>query len=232
MGVSFTPKLTWTDHDDPSPDALVTAADYLRLEQLGADVDAWSDQVDVALHTRMMVAGRWHPASIPFIECNATTALTAGTVEMLPFEVTRSRTFDMIGCNVGTASAGSVIRLGVYATNPTLDEPGALVHDQGTTSSATTGDKMLTISGGLALPRGMYWLAMVSDGTPAVRRTAGAMSNRGRYGLFGSPGVDQPEGFSLRYTGYTATSALPNPATRAGRSARNIDIPLVWMRAA
>lgn len=84
-----------------------------------------------------------------------------------PFYSWQRRTYDRIGVYVATLAAGANARLGIYEGN--VDRvPIDLLLDAGEVSVATTGAKELTISTELA-PRRLYWLAFVSDGTPALR---------------------------------------------------------------
>ena len=96
----------------------------------------------------------------------STAATSANNLDMLPFYVPDSQTFDRIAINVTTLSAGSA-RLGVYANNGAV-YPGELIVDAGEVDTGTTGVKWLAINTLTLLP-GLYWLARIQDATPSLR---------------------------------------------------------------
>jgi hypothetical protein len=107
----------------------------------------------------------------------ATTAATAGagTVNRLwfqPFYVHRTTTFDFIAVNLIAAGAtGSVVRLGVYDNDPTLDDASELVIATGTVSiDGTLGWRGEAID--LELPPGMWWPSVVAQYTGSPQFTA------------------------------------------------------------
>lgn len=96
--------------------------------------------------------------------------LIADRLYYIPIWLPRSKTFDRIGIHVTTAVGGSVIRLGIYAADFNADDelvPGALTLDAGTVSSATTGEKLITITETLA--QGYHFLSQSSGDGPAVQ---------------------------------------------------------------
>lgn len=104
----------------------------------------------------------------------STVSLTADTLYGIPFHITGDTPVDRISFEVTTADAGSAIRLGLYAESTSVPgEPGALLEDLGTISSATTGMKTLTISPTRRLGPGRYFVALIaSSGIVAFRAHA------------------------------------------------------------
>jgi len=121
--------------------------------------------------SRAFPSGRYIAAS-----STATVSTAQKPADLLlfaPFDVERPVTLDSIGCEVTTAgSAGTVIRLGIYADNKSV--PGALVLDAGTVAGDSTGAKVIAINQLLTPAR--YWVASVTQnvgaGTAPTVRTA------------------------------------------------------------
>ncbi len=130
-----------------------------QLADHAADLDAHTKSIYEALRT-----GEYY--------CNLTSvgtgiALTADTLYSVPLIVARAITVDRIACEVTTAGAASTAaRLGIY-NNGTNLHPGALLLDAGTVAVDSTGVKAITIN--QALSKGIYHLAIISDGAPSAR---------------------------------------------------------------
>lgn len=141
---------------------------------------------------------------------NIGVTLVADTLYAQPFVVVRDVTIDRIAIDVKTAVGGSNCRLGIYNLGTNL-YPGALLLDAGVVSTAAAGVKTITIS--QTLPKGIYFLAVVSDDTPAL------------YGAGGNVTTDvAPMGMlaaGFRYNNYMWSvahtyAALPDPFTGGG----------------
>lgn len=93
----------------------------------------------------------------------------SGYIYYVPVLFQEGATYDQWGINVAVVGgAGTLMRLGVYAMDPTDFSIGDLVVDLGTVPVHTsTGDKTAAISPVLDL-NGPHWLAHVSDGGPQV----------------------------------------------------------------
>ncbi len=130
-------------------------------------------------------------------------AMVADTLYAIPIVIPRALTVDRIGVAVQVAGAGGkLIRIGIY-NNGTNYVPGTLLADYGTVAADTTGVQALTIS--QALAKRVYWLVIISNGTPTVRTVSPVN--------FWPIGSD-PTDWSLEYTHYTKVSAfgaLPDP---------------------
>lgn len=94
-------------------------------------------------------------------------SMSADILYAMPLFVARAITIDRMTINVTTADAGQVVRLGIYGNGTNL-YPGALLLDASTVSTTATGHKEIT---GLsqAIPKGLYWVVALSDGTPIIR---------------------------------------------------------------
>lgn len=88
-----------------------------------------------------------------------------------PFVVSENDTFTRIGIEVTTLSAGNA-RLGIYNFDNGI--PTTLVADLGTVSTASTGEKEITIS--QVLPSGVYALCFILSINTELRLSSGSIS--------------------------------------------------------
>lgn len=93
-----------------------------------------------------------------------TGAIAVNTVYFFPLIVGETRTFDRIAVEITAAGTAANIRLAIY--NSANGLPSTLVVDGGSLAVAGTGMKASTISQSL-LP-GVYFLAVVADGTATL----------------------------------------------------------------
>lgn len=104
-----------------------------------------------------------------------TVTLTADTLYGIPFDVHGDQPVDRLGVEVTTADAGSQIRLGLYRESlTTRGEPGTLLEDLGTISSATTGMKLLAVSPTRRLQPGRYFCALIASSAVVAFRAHAA----------------------------------------------------------
>jgi hypothetical protein len=93
-------------------------------------------------------------------------ALVANQLEVIAYPVIRKITFDRIAIYVGAAgAAGTKARLGIYQDDGNC-YPSTLVLDAGTVDVDGTGLKVIVID--QQLDKGLYWLAVISNGTPSL----------------------------------------------------------------
>lgn len=92
-----------------------------------------------------------------------TQQLNGDQIHFTPILIQEKRTFDRLGCEVTTLTAGQVTRLGIYNARHDPDGlvPSSLVVDGGVVSVASTGNKEVTISE--ELTPGWYFLAQVTE---------------------------------------------------------------------
>ena len=119
------------------------------------------------------VSGYTYPVPVP-IALRA-GAPTANSLECAPFYVPNPVTITAIGAEVTTGGdAGSLVRLGIYANDPTTNLPGSLVVDGGTASGASIGLVSVTVSKALSV--GYYWGCEDSENVtttaPTLRQVA------------------------------------------------------------
>ena len=100
---------------------------------------------------------------------STTGATVLDRINTSAFVVDEYVTIDRIGVEVTTVgAAGALVRLGIYSDDG-ASYPGGLLLDAGTVdSAASTGFKELVIS--QALPKGVYWLAAVSQSATCTLR--------------------------------------------------------------
>ena len=72
-------------------------------------------------------------------------------------------------------AAGSVVRMGLYDSLPVTFKPNALVADFGTVVGTGTGTVTNTPATPLQVPPGLYWQALVGQGSPANQPTVRAV---------------------------------------------------------
>lgn len=99
------------------------------------------------------------------IRSRTTQALVADQLYLMPFIVPRDLTIDRLGMRVSAGDAGKIARLGIYKNGVNL-YPGDLVIDAGTVDVSAAAGVAATID--QALTKGLYWIALVSDGTPTI----------------------------------------------------------------
>jgi hypothetical protein len=98
-----------------------------------------------------------------------------GTFMLVPRDMTLSHLVIEV---TSAAAAGKVARLGIYNVGDNL-YPGSLLLDAGSVAVDSTGLKTLQISGGQSLTRGIYFIAVISDGAPTIRQYSAAWSPLG-----------------------------------------------------
>lgn len=102
----------------------------------------------------------------PIISGAAAAAATsvANVLVVSPIVIGTRTTFTKIGIRTGTYTSSTIARLGIYWNRTNADLPGRLLLDAGTvTAAAATTNYEATIS--QVLNPGMYWLAVVANGT-------------------------------------------------------------------
>lgn len=112
--------------------------------------------------------GRWNGPSIDCAVDGSIQPLVDGQERAVPLVVVAAGTIDRIGVKTaGTVgSAGSVIRLGIRADD--AGYPGAtVILDAGTVVGTANGDLTITVS--QALPAGLYWLTVTSQGAASTQ---------------------------------------------------------------
>lgn len=209
--------------EDASPD---TANDFLLSYDTSASdvkkVKPSNIASTVSAYTGVGYAANRYYFGAAYRPDGSTVALTANRIYYLPFMIGSSETFTRIGVNVNTLAGGTSVRMGIY--NAANGVPTSLVLDAGTVSSATTGDKEITIS--QALTAGTYFLVAVSDGTPtmlAIEPHYHLATN-----IFGAGSSAGSAGHAHKVYAFAALEAnfTGSFASIAGNGAA----PLIWLR--
>jgi hypothetical protein len=144
---------------------------------------------------------------MPAASALASNAPPLSALLVAPFLVGETATFNIIGCEVTAfATAGGVVRLGIYADNG-HGRPGALVLDAGTVISTTPNqNREIIIS--KQLTAGIYWLALDSQVVVASFR---AMNPNIPPINVGTVGIAPVNAHSNAYYKSSVTGAFPDP---------------------
>lgn len=177
-----------------------------RYTQQDANADIAAHAADLDAHTmnwyELLRIGEYIR---PFpITSHAGEVLAAGDFYAVPFLVARSITVDRITIEVTAGAALQFIRLGIYNDGTNL-YPGTLLLDAGTVDVAAIGMKAITIN--QALTKGLYWLVLLSQGTPTVNGSQPAWTPIGQ----DSTNFNTGRGNSAWLLGGVAWGALPDP---------------------
>jgi hypothetical protein len=108
---------------------------------------------------------------------NSTLAMAANTVYFIPVVVGETHTFDRIAVNVTATGTAVNLRPAIY--NAAGGVPTSLVADGGNISASGTGLVAATIS--QALAPGIYWLAIVADGTVTITATSSTQGSAAQF---------------------------------------------------
>lgn len=148
----------------------------------------------------------------------ATITLTANTLYAAPFFCRRSTTFSAISVRVGTGAASTKITLGIYSN---VDgKPSALLHQSNNepSTASSSSDAAGTFAANPTLAPGLYWLALVCDGTPGLSGTGTGDIMLGVHN--GNTSVSVATGTTSQTAGYTGSftynatlpSSFPTPS--------------------
>lgn len=154
-----------------------------------------------------------------------TRVVTASRVYYVLFSNPVETTWTRIGVRVGTGVTSSLTRLGVYEVGDT-GLPTNLLQDFGTVSTASAGDKELTIS--YTMDPGSYYLALVCDSAVTF---AGHLTEASSAAyMFGASSTTVSAGIALWYeagSGSTLPSIANTTLTVEDTSLRR---PMIWLR--
>ncbi len=156
-------------------DAAVAVETAARVAAVTAEATA--RDAAVAVHAALLAAHTKNLYEVLAIGsyqlCHPIHSLQAGAIAanqllVQPFLAARNITVDRIAVQITIAGgAGTLVRLGIYRDNG-AGYPGVLLLDAGSVpADGATGNKTITIS--QALTKGLYWTALISDGTPTIR---------------------------------------------------------------
>jgi hypothetical protein len=163
---------------------------------LPAVVDNSGNQTNVVIDTsamqypgggtgfRRVQSGRFYG---PTNHTTTPNAQADGVSAAIPFWLPVATTFVEIDCQVTTAGvAGTLVRLGIYANDPSKDQPAALILDAGTIDGSTASMKSITLTP-ITLQAGLYWLsATPQGGAPTLMGIATSLAPVGNSTAIGS----------------------------------------------
>lgn len=117
---------------------------------------------------QIMLAGQYIP--LPTLVGSSSATLAANNLYALLFYVPRDLSVDRLAISVKTGAASSAARLGIYRDAGSLTPTGTgnLVKDAGTVDTSSAAVVAATISPNLALTKGYYWFALITNGTPTL----------------------------------------------------------------
>jgi len=154
-----------------------------------------------------------------------TRLATASRVYYVLFINPKTTTWTRIGTRVGTGVTSSLTRLGLYEVGST-GLPTTLLEDFGTVSTATSGNKEITIS--YTMAPGNYYLALVCDAgvTFAGHLTDTALASY----VFGATSTTVSASTALWYESGTG-NVLPSTAnTTLTSEDTSLRRPMIWLR--
>ena len=151
-----------------------------------------------------------------------TGVIGANLLWAIPFYVPRHpNVVDEIGIEVVLAEVGKNARLGIYASRDNV-YPGELLFDLGTVTMSPFEVKTLPVDE--SLPRGLYWLVIVSDSTTGTVKLVGA-TQAGVWAILGTLTVGQVGDVGWR----VAHTYGPLPAVYPSGAARLVSAPGIWL---
>ena len=207
----------------PGIDNTPTGTDALTGVAISSNA-FYDHAADLDAHTRnlfqLIRTGNYF-APAPLGAAGGGFGLDANRLFAIPFIVARNLTIDRLAIHVGTGVAGSA-RLGIYNDGTNL-YPGTLLKDVGVVDVTTAGIKAATITGNLALTKGLYHLVALADVTPTVRDCSLSWSPYGHSATEFAPTAELG-----RWEVAQTYGALPDPFPAGG--AQGITIPIILPR--
>lgn len=168
------------------------------------DLDAHTYNIGQKLRT-----GVYLPGYMGFIPSSG--ALIADRLYAVPLWVPRAMTIGDLVIQVTVVDVGLSCVLGIYNDGDNL-YPGTLLVDGGEVSVNDVA--LVAAAVDTAMTKGLYWLALLSEGTPTIK------NYETTYPILGFRSTD----LGYRETGWIATlnyqSTLPDPFTASGTLAR------------
>lgn len=138
--------------------------------------------------------------------------LTADRLYYIAVLVPEARTLSEVLVEItGSGTVNSVIRLGLYSSDAN-GRPSARVADFGTVDGTTAPGFIAKTGLSSALTRGVYWLGVVGQGSPATQPTVRALAGFSQYVTLTTVNGSTSR---MGYREDTVTAGLPATATPA-----------------
>jgi hypothetical protein len=150
------------------------------------------------------------------------------TLYLLPFWLCTSIEVDALCVRVGTGAATKSVRMGIYDIDST-GHASKLLAETGSLSAATSSTEAVGTFTAIRLQPGWYYVAIVSDGTPALGRMTSGGTLPGFFGVQTSNMLIDLVGINSAHT----YGALPNPAPTSGfnQMTGGTAVPAIFLRA-
>lgn len=170
--------------------------DIARMAAHVADLDAHNRVIHELIRTGPYALSEL----MTTYRCTSEDTLVADKLYATAYPMSRDRTPAEIFVDIQTASVGDFLRIGYYADDGNC-YPGALIADVGVVDVGAAGLKAIAYT--TQLIRGLYWIAIISDGVPKVQGT------RDHLGILG----DTVRGYEAAAAWMIADTygALPDP---------------------
>lgn len=141
-----------------------------------------------SLHGGYGTGGRWWRMGR---FASTTLSPLVNTLVLAPLVVESPTTINAIAARVTTAAASTNIAFAIYNNNSTTGRPSTKILDVPVAVDAsTTGFKTLAFTAAQSFPSGVYWVASVANGTPAITAIATGDVNAGAIVGIDSNSVD------------------------------------------
>uniref|UniRef100_A0A6M3Y024 Uncharacterized protein n=1 Tax=viral metagenome TaxID=1070528 RepID=A0A6M3Y024_9ZZZZ len=172
-----------------------------------ADIAVHAADLDAHMMDFLQLLRTGEYLGYPFHKGAVDWAMSANVLYASPFYIARKLTVDRIAINVITAGiAGTRGRLGIYNLDTNL-YPGALIVDGGEVAVDAVAVVAATIN--QALTKGIYFTALVSNGTPSIKTLYSTWTAMGE---FATDLVTVKGAWTVTFT----YAALPNLFTAGG----------------
>lgn len=215
-----------------TPDPGVVGDEYAtdaEVEEAIAAIPA-AEATEVVGYGDRFTTGKWYgPMGASSFATVSNTGNSIGRLFAAGIIVAREQAFDRLGFWQGSDVASSVARMGIYEDDGD-GQPGALVVDAGTVTTASGAGTWKTVTISQTLSPGRYWLALVSQGGASVPSMARViMTNIPTF-----IGIDEPAsdsfGSTVCYYRDSVSGALPDPfgsTLRQLSSVTGVYVPLI-----
>lgn len=198
-------------YDDTSPAAVSLAANTYRIIS-GGTAEAMQGTALNVNRNASIASQKLIPSQHMTVHSATSTGYTcvANRMVYMPFLLSVSAEVDALGIRVGTGVASTNARLGLYdiAAN---GHPDKLLGETASLATATTGvDVVGTLGAPIRLQPGWYYLAIVTNGAPAIGRidSGGSLS-----GFLGGSAGNSLSTLAYFYATFTFGALPANAAT-------------------
>ena len=175
-------------------------------------------------HTSLSGIESWYAAGKINSHTIDVLTITINTLYAMPFFLSKTQVLDRLAFNITGSALTKYARIGIYKTNGSSFYPTDLVYDSGQISTSPSGVKNASTVLSISLIPGLYWFALICNGTPAVS----SLKKDEAFPVFGTTSLlsgDPGVGLSKAYTFAALPSSFPSGAT-----AITIEIPAIFAR--